>query len=203
MTASVALASWATMHIKTRCYDRRARMPLLFKVDKLTIISSNILAYTCLVMWANLLPDSAVSRLELMILVDILAGIIAQRWLLSTIHDRDTRPYHEPGPLCTRNRNRRMKIDYVIVTMSAGWCAALSMAAKPYTEEHYCSHFFIAVVLPSMYALFRTLMLDMPPSTNGPMADLAQEQEEITNAFTIDDETEERDDLSIDGEEVY
>lgn len=179
-----AVVSCIVMYGKSKCYDRRTRMPLLFRVDRTIILSSNIIAITWLIVWARVLGQNPVRRFELLVLIDMCVGMLAQRWLLSTVHERDTSPYDGPGPLCGKNRARRIKLHYVIASMSAGSCAALSMAARPYAKEHVCGYWFMLLAIPCIYTAARTIMLDHPVPSSMPLAQT--HQEEITNEFTIE-----------------
>lgn len=192
MVVVTTMVTYTVMLVKSKCYDRRARMPMLFRVDRTIILGSNVLAITWLVVWARLLGQNPVRRFELLVLIDMCIGMLAQRWLLSTVHEKDTAPYDGPGPMCGKNRARRIKLNYVIASMSAGSCAALSMAARPYAEEHVCGYWFMLLAIPCIYTATRTALLDHPMPTNTPLAQT--HQEEITNEFTIEgDEGDEGD----------
>lgn len=189
MAAVTAAVTCVVMYAKSKCYDRRARMPLLFKVDRSIIVSSNVIAITWLVVWARVLGQNPVRRLELLVLIDMCAGMLAQRWLLSTVHENDNAPYDGPGPLCGISRARRIRLHYVIASMSSGWCAALSMAARPYTKDHVCGYWFMTIVVPGVYATSRTILLDHPVPQSKPLAQ--SHGESITNEFTIEGEEDE------------
>lgn len=184
MVIVTAVVTCLTMFAKSRCYDRRARMPLLYRVDRTIILGSNVIAITWLVVWARLLGQNPVRRFELLVLIDMCVGMLAQQWVLRTVHEKDTAPYDGPGPMCGKNRARRIKLNYVIASMSAGSCAALSMAARPYAEEHVCGYWFMLLAIPCIYTATRTIFLDHPVPASTPLAQT--HQEEITNEFTIE-----------------
>ena len=192
MALVIVATTCVVMHVKRRCYDRRVRLPLLFKVDRNITAGSNVLGFTWLVAWAHLLSSDAARRLELLVLVDLTIGMLAQRWLLRTTHMYDTATYDGPGPLCARHRHRRIKLNYVITSMSAGWCAALSAAARPYTiHQHPCSYWFLVGALPALHAAVRTVLMDQVTAFGAPLAQSHSDELEITNEFTIEDTEEE------------
>ena len=179
------------MSAKSKYYDQRPRMPLLFKIDRNIIVGSNILNLTWLVVWARLFSQNVANRLELLVIIELSIGILAQRWLLHTFYEHDTATYDGPGPLCSARRARRVKLHAVIASLSAGWCAALSWAAQPYTGKHVCGYWFMTVAMPCMYALMRTLLMDYVSAPNISLAHSSRT--EITNEFTIEgDEMEEQ-----------
>lgn len=186
MVMVTAIATCVVMGVKSKCYDRRARMPLLYGVDRNIMVGSNVIAITWLVAWARLLGTNVVRRFELLVLIDMCVGVFFQKWLLYTVHENDTAPYDGPGPLCGKNRARRIKLHYAITSMSAGSCAALSMAARPLAESHVCGYLFMLVAIPCIYAAWRTLLLDQPTAKGTPLSQT--HQEEITNEFTIEGE---------------
>ena len=204
MCACAVAESWATMFVKLKCYDRRTRMPLLFKVDRFSIVTSNAMSLTCLVAWANLTTTefaSATTRLEILLVIDMIVAMYIQKWLFTTIHSNDTKPYHEPGPLCAINRSRRLKIQYVIIGLSSGWCAAFSIAVITAAHDHDCTPLFMNAVIPALYSMYRTIVMDSPPTYDQPPVHTGSCTEtEATNTFVIEEETHNSDDNQTDDE---
>jgi hypothetical protein len=93
-----------------------------------------------------------------------------------------------------------MKIEYVIGSMSAGWCAALSIASNPYSGEHDCGYWFLNLVLPCMYAMARTLVMDRQVPANLLIATLPRD--DITNDFIIEDEAELEEEVDLDTDAI-
>jgi len=158
-------------------------------------VTSNMLAYSSLVVWAAYLPGNAPAHLERLVVIDLLFGIHVQRYLQTTIHATDTAPYHEPGPMSLAQRKRRVKLALLVTSLTCAWCAAVSTVIYDRDGTHYDGareYWFLVMALPTIHAAMRTLVLDTqgcrrpsPPINEG----LALEVP--TNAFTITSEEDE------------
>jgi len=142
-------------------------MPLQYKIDRYLIVGNNMLAFSCMIIWASCMEGSSTGRLEIMVALDLLIGMHVQRYLLTTVHADDTTPYHEPGPMALARRVRRTKLAMIVTVLVCASNAAVSTVFHHTynTYEHYSDHaeyWFIIAALPAIHASLRTLALDMP-----------------------------------------
>ena len=197
---SIPLITIGTMSVKVRLCDRRMRLPAQYSVDQYLMVTSNMLSYACMIIWASVLPGDALSRLEDMVVLDISLGLILERYLMRTVHRLDTEPYHAPGPLSKSRRLRRTAVAYTVaILLRTMWVAVtdvtgtmtVTRGADKY--EYYCT----ILAIPSVYTMVRTLLLDTiyPDVLHGTVDEI----EQVTNSFTIDGDGEDgEDDMEID-----
>lgn len=191
LIAILPLSTIATMNIKSRICDTYRRMPTQYSVDKHMGIVANMLAFSLLVMWATYLPGNQNSRLQLLVVLDILGGLHVQRYLLHMIHAEETAPYHAPGPLALARRARRQKLSLALVSITSASGAAFSVAiydtiTSPYNYSHDAEYVFIVFALPAIHSAVRTVVLDMQGCRRQHTVDYAEHTP--TNDFTITDD---------------
>jgi len=153
----------------------------------------NVFSFSLLVIWASYLPGDQSSRLELLVVMDLLAGVHIQRYVLLMIHCEDSTPYHEPGPLALQRRARRQKLALVMSFLTCATCAAASVVTaynikSPYS--HYsdaAEYWFIVLALPALHAAMRTIVLDTQGCKRH-IARLELTDDSATNSFTITDD---------------
>ena len=190
----IALTTVATIRLKSRLCDTNHRMPRQFVIDRHMITIGNLLAYSLLVVWASYLPGDQQGRLELLVVMDMLIGMHVQRYTLLLIHNEDTSPYHEPGPLALMRRARRQKIALIVVTLSCAWCAATSVAVTYNTTSpyrHYSNgteYSFIILALPAIHAVLRTIVMDTQGCRRPTSVHDTLNEDIPTNTFTITDD---------------
>ena len=193
LIATISSTTAVTIRLKSRLCATHRRMPRQFKIDMHMTAVGNLLAFSLLVIWAAYLPGDQNSRLELLVVMDILVGMHIQRYILRMIHCEDTAPYHAPGPLALARRVRRQKLALSLASITAASCAAMSVAvtyvgSAPYS--HYsdtAEYLFIVVALPAIHSALRTIVLDMQGCKRQSVHAVPYD-EGPTNAFTITDD---------------
>lgn len=196
MVPVISLTTVVAIRLKSRLCDTYQRMPRQYIIDRYMSIISNLLAYSLLVIWATYLPGDQKSRLELLVVMDLLMGIHVQRYTLLLIHSEDTSPYHEPGPLALLRRTRRTKLALILVTLTCAWCAATSVAVAYKTTSPY-SHYsdgaeysFLILALPAIHAALRTIVMDTQGCRRPTSVHETLNEDMPTNNFTITDDEE-------------
>ena len=196
---AVPLVTAATMSVKARLCDRRMRLPTQYSADQFLMVTSNMLSYACMIIWASVLPGDARSRLEDMVVLDISLGLILERYLVRTIHRLDAEPYHTPGPLSKSRRLRRTAVAYAVaVLLRTMWVAVtdvtgtMAVARGDNTYEYYCT----ILAIPSVYTMVRTLLLDtIYPDMSHSSA--VHDAAAVTNSFTIDYDDADEDETEV------
>lgn len=153
----VPLVTLCTMRIKNNMCSSYPKAKTKYAVDLANMLWTNALAVASVVLWCTVMPNASLATVAV---VDALAGVPIERWLIQTYMILDNTTGH-PGSRMGRSViHQRMRLSFVLATVVRGYCAAVT-AVLPMAVPPHCTYVETTVVIPLMYTVWRTLLLDV------------------------------------------
>lgn len=184
LLCAVPLMTTVVMRIKNSMCTNMPKLRTHYAVDLFNMIAVNYVAMASAVLYCTMLPTD----LESLIALDLVLGVPIERWLLKVFSNLNTAVYHPTGPLGRTMMHQRLRVSLVMATLARGYVVAVRMVLPP-SHHTAPTELEVAVLVPLIYTLIRTLALDVFVGHVNARSRV-QLNETTNSAFTIASEDE-------------
>lgn len=153
----VLLCTTLTMRVRNNLCKRLPSLRTKFAVDLRNLILTNLISFAAMVVWSFMLNVS----IEVMLAVDLMIGVFAERWVGKVIASYDGKSYHPGGAVGRHMVNQHMRLACLLATLTRAYSAAFSavVVQQQPSEEHLSDPTYY-VMFPLLYTFIRTILLD-------------------------------------------